>query len=352
MANTNRNIMSTMMISSSRSHFYQTNKKWPEHKTDHADSLLGMTASLFEQKSMFSDPPSSAPSLNEITSNVLAELADHGLLDAPTADDIFEDTIEPVPFDAPASDELNFSFFLQEIVNQALGEEFLLDDDDITLFAPALPPQQVPSQMMNMIPGATPLCTTAFIKRACDRQPQVQQRPVKRQRVVEDEQTGHRFRTYQAEQWSEKFDELIEFMKERGHCSVPHTFEENPALARWVKRQRYQYKLLKQSKASTLTNERVIALDRVGFVWDSHSAAWNDRLNEYRRVVGHCDVPIKIHPSNSRLATWVKCQRRQYKLFWGGKLSNMTLGRISELEKLGFQWDLPRANKASLKKSF
>jgi hypothetical protein len=329
--------MSTMM----RSQIHQTNKNWlEEHKAVHADSLLGMTASIFEYK------PMSVPCLNEITSNVLAELADNGLLDAPTTDDIFEDhTIEPVPFDAPDSpEELKFAHFLQDIVNQAMSEDSL---------SPALPPQVPSSQIMNMTPFATPSCisTKDFTKRAAyDQQPQEEQqgRPVKRQRVVEDhEQSGHRFRTYQAEQWSDKFDELIEFIKERGHCSVPHTFEENPALARWVKRQRYQYKLLQQGKASTLTDERVLALDRVGFVWDSHSAAWNDRLHEYRRVQG------KPHPSNSRLATWVKCQRRQYKLFWSGKLSNMTLGRISELEKLGFQWDVRAANKASSnKKSF
>ena len=58
---------------------------------------------------------------------------------------------------------------------------------------------------------------------------------------VED---GYRFRPYQAEQWTEKFDELIEFRKERGHCCVPHTFKENPSLARWVKRQRYVLTLL------------------------------------------------------------------------------------------------------------
>eukprot|EP00525_Craspedostauros_australis_P011548 CAMPEP_0198113574 /NCGR_PEP_ID=MMETSP1442-20131203/5207_1 /TAXON_ID= /ORGANISM="Craspedostauros australis, Strain CCMP3328" /LENGTH=517 /DNA_ID=CAMNT_0043770703 /DNA_START=186 /DNA_END=1739 /DNA_ORIENTATION=- len=163
--------------------------------------------------------------------------------------------------------------------------------------------------------------------------------------TAEDDQ--RRFRPYQSEQWAEKFEELLAFKKERGHCCVPHTFEENPALARWVKRQRYQYKLKNECKQSTMTDDRVKTLENVGFIWDSHSAAWFDRLNElgdYKKGHGNCNVPSN-YPANPQLATWVKCQRRQYKLFWDGKTSNMTLERISELEKLGFEWELRSHNK-------
>jgi hypothetical protein len=157
-----------------------------------------------------------------------------------------------------------------------------------------------------------------------------------------------RFRPYQAEQWTEKFEELCEFRKVNGHAAVPHTYKENPSLARWVKRQRYQYKLKNEGKQSTMTDERVDALEKIGFVWDSHGAAWHERLSElrdYRTTTGHCNVPSN-YPSNPQLATWVKCQRRQYKLFWDGKTSNMTLERIAELEKIGFEWEL-RAHKSS-----
>ncbi len=145
------------------------------------------------------------------------------------------------------------------------------------------------------------------------------------------------------------FDELITFKKERGHCCVPHTFKENPALARWVKRQRYQYKLKNEGKASTMTDERVIALGSTGFIWDSHGAVWLERLSElkeYCQANGHCNVPSN-HPSNPQLATWVKCQRRQYKLFWDSKQSNMTLDRFAELEQLSFRWELRGSKKSS-----
>lgn len=151
-----------------------------------------------------------------------------------------------------------------------------------------------------------------------------------------------RFRPYQAGQWAEKFEELCAYRKEKGHCLVPHTYSDNLALARWVKRQRYQYKLMMENKASTMTPERVKALEDIGFVWDSQGAAWGDRLNEledFRRSYMHCNVPSNFS-DNPRLATWIKCQRRQYKLYMEGKPSNMTPQRIQHLESLGFEWEL------------
>jgi hypothetical protein len=172
----------------------------------------------------------------------------------------------------------------------------------------------------------------------------------KKQRTETPEEAARRFRPYQAEQWSEKFEELCAFKKNKGHCCVPHTFTENPALARWVKRQRYQYKLKNEGKQSTMTDERVIALDKNRFIWDSHGAAWLERWNELcdyqKENGGNCNVPSNF-PENHQLATWVKCQRRQYKLYWDGKTSNMTLGRIAELEKLGFEWELRSKNNAA-----
>lgn len=167
-------------------------------------------------------------------------------------------------------------------------------------------------------------------------------RQVSEDESSEDGSTSKRFRPYQAGQWAEKFEELCQYREKTGHCLVPHTFSENLPLARWVKRQRYQYKLMKEEKPSTMTEERVIALDNIGFVWDSQGAAWGERLTElkdFREVYMHCNVPSN-YSENPQLATWVKCQRRQYKLHLEGKPSNMTPQRISELEILGFEWEL------------
>jgi Helicase associated domain len=171
--------------------------------------------------------------------------------------------------------------------------------------------------------------------------------PTPRQRIDEessssDEGYSPKFRGYQCDQWEERFNELSEFFKQNGHSSVPHTDSSNRRLARWVKRQRYQYKLRQEGKPSAMTDERIRALEGLGFVWDSHGAAFEDRLRELEEFKArhkHCNVPSNYR-ANSSLASWVKCQRRQYRLYREGKHSNITQARIDQLEGMGFQFNL------------
>jgi Helicase associated domain len=90
-----------------------------------------------------------------------------------------------------------------------------------------------------------------------------------------------------------------------------------------------------------MTTERLELLNSVNFIWDSHDVNWREKLDllvEFRNVQGHCNVPSNF--LDKRLATWIKCQRRQYKLYWDGKPSAMTPERIFELEKVGFEWEI------------
>ena len=179
----------------------------------------------------------------------------------------------------------------------------------------------------------------------------------------------NRFRLYQAEQWMDRFHDLIQFKELNGHCLVPHSFPSNPQLAQWVKRQRYQYKLKAQGKHSTLSNERQVELTKLGFVWDSHKVAWEEKFLELvqymtmkkqlrRQTDNGVGVvsPMIATSSSSSLATtttvttnttvtmstslsvWMKCQRRQYKLFCKGQSSNMTQERVDKLNSIGFVW--------------
>jgi len=179
-------------------------------------------------------------------------------------------------------------------------------------------------------------------------------------------------RSTQFEQWNTRYQQLVAFQKEFNHCCVPLNYLKNPSLAHWVKRQRYQYRMkMKEGKHSTLTDERQKTLEKLGFVWDSHAAAWEERwnqLNEFRQLYGHSRVP-KNYPANPSLvcriqslyysvcaitlishfffflyhqAVWVKCQRRQFKLYRQGMGSNMTPERIEKLQILDFAFD-PRS---------
>jgi len=101
------------------------------------------------------------------------------------------------------------------------------------------------------------------------------------------------FRPNQQEQWSQRYQEIIEFRDKFGHCLVPLNWPDSPPLAHWVsdserhtsrlchysslrthtffttlkvKRQRHQYRVKSDGKHSTLTQERLEALERLGFV--------------------------------------------------------------------------------------
>ncbi|KAL3930438.1 MAG: hypothetical protein SGARI_004483, partial [Bacillariaceae sp.] len=173
------------------------------------------------------------------------------------------------------------------------------------------------------------------------------------QQVSDDDNGGggNRFRHYQADAWTSSLEQLIEFRRKHGHANVPHTSKEYPSLGRWVKRQRYQYKLMQEGKKeSTMTPERAQVLEQVGFTWDAHGSTWHRRFQElhaYYLLNGNTNVPSN-YPANPQLSTWVKFQRRQYKALQAGGTSrsgqhSLSPVRIRALEEVGFQWALRKS---------
>jgi hypothetical protein len=192
----------------------------------------------------------------------------------------------------------------------------------------------------QLAPVAAALAASPFKRPMLSESP-IQQNPKKQRTDEGPSKDDVRFREYQAEIWMEKYEDLCAFRKCNGHCHVPHTYQDNPPLAQWVKRQRYQYKLKMEGKRSTLTDDRVKTLDQIGFIWSSHDAVWEQRLSElaqYKRTHNNCFVPSS-YQDNPQLAVWVKRQRRQYKFYCEGKPASLTPERIAKLEKVGFAWD-------------
>ncbi|CAJ1936005.1 unnamed protein product [Cylindrotheca closterium] len=164
--------------------------------------------------------------------------------------------------------------------------------------------------------------------------------------ATSDEEAKTRFRPYQEKNWREQFQKLIQYKQNNGHCCVPLTYTEDAILGRWVKRQRHQYKKFNDSDpTSTMTTRRIKDLKSIGFVWAPHQSTWLEKLNElkaFRKRTGHCNVPAR-YPENTTLATWVKCQRRQHKLFVSGDSSStMTIERFQKLHSLDFVFDTSR----------
>ncbi|CAJ1954873.1 unnamed protein product [Cylindrotheca closterium] len=172
------------------------------------------------------------------------------------------------------------------------------------------------------------------------------------QQDSESESTDQ-FSRYQQSHWEGQYRALVQFRRETGHCRVPHKYKANLGLARWVKRQRYQYRLRQEGDlTSTMTDYRLQKLEKVGFIWFSHASTWEQRLMElkaFRDENGHCNVSSS-YPANPKLAVWVKCQRRQHKLFKLSKSSHMTPERIEALEEIGFKWELRQGVKPNLQR--
>lgn len=167
----------------------------------------------------------------------------------------------------------------------------------------------------------------------------------------DDSVASRSIRCYQNELWYKNFEELRNYAAKNGHCVVSDSANENRTLAKWVKRQRYQYRLKKEGKHSTLSDDRELALEGLGFIWDSHGKTWEARLRElqhFKEVHGHCNVP-STYLENHSLSIWVQCQRRQYKMYCkNGRVDKKGPGmnsyRVARLENLGFIWD-PRSRR-------
>ncbi len=68
------------------------------------------------------------------------------------------------------------------------------------------------------------------------------------------------------QEWDAKFDQLLEYKAQNGHCRVPTRHKENPQLAVWVKNQRaHEFKL---------SPNRRNRLEKIGFCWDPKKDIW------------------------------------------------------------------------------
>ena len=130
--------------------------------------------------------------------------------------------------------------------------------------------------------------------------------------------------------WEGMFSALVKYKGSCGNLEVPP--KENPALSRWIDRQR------QARRRGKLSRERTLRLERLGFVWDALADRWEERFAElvaYKCDHGHCAIPA-AWVEDRALAKWVVNQRVFRKR---GKLS---LKRISRLNSIGFQWEITR----------
>ena len=142
-----------------------------------------------------------------------------------------------------------------------------------------------------------------------------------------------------ATRWEEMLQKLVEFKEEHGHTKVPQRSPKYTELAAWVGNQR----AAKEHNRPIMV-EREKRLDEIGFVWRIvERNAWDcmlDRLLEFKKNHGHCNVPQK-GGENKRLGKWVNTQRTHF------KRGNLIPERIRQLDEAGFIWNTKENRGAS-----
>lgn len=137
--------------------------------------------------------------------------------------------------------------------------------------------------------------------------------------------------------WEKRYAGLREFYKEHGHTMVT-TAQHDTVLANWVARQR---KIFRKEIPGILTEDRMMRLEKIGFLFDVHNQVWMEqyeKMVEYRAYHGDCLVP-NVYESDQSLATWVDVQRTQYSKLQRGKQSYMTEERLKMLNDIDFSWN-------------
>jgi len=146
------------------------------------------------------------------------------------------------------------------------------------------------------------------------------------------------------------FEKLEEYKRKHGNCLVPQNFLQDPKLGRWVDKQRHSYKCRQENRPAPLTGIQIKQLESIGFVWSvnkqHHWSEMFQKLKQYREKYGDCLVQANFK-ENPKLGRWVSQQRHHYKRCQLGKPSPMDtdMGRIHQLESIGFAWNLPEKRK-------
>ncbi len=130
--------------------------------------------------------------------------------------------------------------------------------------------------------------------------------------------------------WRENYLALLDYRQRFKNCRVPQEWPENKRLATWVSTQRLR------RKAGGLSDERIRALDKLGFDWHIEVGTWDQRFAElcaFKERFKNTRVNVKWQ-ENRRLGTWVVAQRYRRRK---GKLRPDYEQRLNEI---GFEWEV------------
>lgn len=86
-----------------------------------------------------------------------------------------------------------------------------------------------------------------------------------KKRIKQLENIGFEWGSYRGSStWNLRYQQLLQFAREYGHLNVPTSHK---PLGRWVSEQRSHYNKMMRGAKSSMTRERQLALERIGFQW-------------------------------------------------------------------------------------
>jgi hypothetical protein len=153
--------------------------------------------------------------------------------------------------------------------------------------------------------------------------------------------------------WEENFALLQESL-ENGF-----TDENLKKLEKWMKDQRYNYKLFQQGKSTSMTAEKIARLRAIGFklpVVDctpplvkneafkekrSIYKKWYEQRDALKQYMDTHDGSAEIDKDDkehAKLKGWLDSQQSDYKKYVNGQESNMTAEKIQLLQEIGFHF--------------
>ncbi len=124
--------------------------------------------------------------------------------------------------------------------------------------------------------------------------------------------------------WQSRLIDLRMYKEVHGHCNVPTRHE---GLGQWVMTQRLQY------SKNDLSKDRIDALNELGFIWNMHGLAWEEKFNEL------CHVLKSKHSASPSLCAWIATQRAEKRYKDLGLQNHLTNDRERKLDEIGFDWN-------------
>jgi len=130
------------------------------------------------------------------------------------------------------------------------------------------------------------------------------------------------------------YAKLVAYKKKYGHCDVKQREnEEFEGLGNWVQMQRRRKR--GNGGYRNLTEGEIDRLDSLGFSWafDYTDKMWDDkfeRLEQFRRTNGHCNVPVFNYDKDPKLSRWCNNQK------WKNNKGTLRPDRKAKLQSIGF----------------